>query len=482
MKKSIEWVKKQKSTPCGISYYEEPIDFDQYLINQSSKTDFEIIQNPSPPQVYLSLSHDCPSKLVVDDYYQYFVVIAYQSSYYIRLSQLLVLSGFSYLLHSSSCFLAIDHLILYTFGLDNLVNLLTYVNQTYFPNVICFYREWWTLKYLLLILSSPIGYCLYLTCPPIISKIFWICMNLPFIINFLANLTIVRKYYYNIFQYIYTIIRVLLCQKIAKIINRTSEKYLFQNPRLSACELIKLIPIKATFSELNTTYLIGFSSSSIFAFILFYLELDGTKFYTAIARQFYFGEYFNLSKIIKKTHNRVEHRQYILDLIVNREWHKFSDIYTLNRLLKLYLEINSEQNGGLFFSNSNYSSILFQSCNRLLATIALSSVLPQYPSAIIFFYLVDSTANLRKEINKRIPIKYNLSPTQYKQKKIRPYLVYFIQLIIISIHCGLNYLSSEFMLRMIVLESTYVLMGNPIFLKLCVDIIRICHMHFKCLI
>lgn len=442
------------------SKFDGIVDYREFSIDTEVWLDFEIVPTTSshPDQNILSQQwnettlirqHDCPSQLLVDDYYQYFNVTSYYSSYWVITSQIVLLTGLSYFLP--------DHLtILYVFGLDNLVNLLTYINQMYCSHIKCFYREWWTLKYLLLLLVSPIGLILSLTGSTMIVKLFWISVNLPIVINYLANVNWVRQWYYHGFQYVYAIMQFLFCQKIAKIINRTSEKYLYQNPRLSASELVKLI----SFSN-NQNQLIKFSSSSILAFILFYLELDGTKFYTILARQFYFREYF-----FQKSPNQVEHRQYILDLIVRRQWQKFSDIYTLNRLLKLYLEINSEQNGGLFWTN--YSSGLSHACNRLFATMALGVFLPTYSNLNSIFYLIDSTIRLKATIRNNSP------------KKSRCYQIYVLQLFIIALSMGINHFTQEFMLRMIGLECAYVLMGNTIFLKLCLDIINICRFHLQC--
>jgi len=446
--------------------------------------------------------HDTPSLVVDNDYFSYYPVHYHQWTAPSFIFQVMVLSNFGYIYRAN------HHSLVYTLSLDSMINIMCFVSNSYWHSLrSIFYRETMMVKLIYLAMIYPFIMTMSFLIQNGANKFglpieeqyiisgqngLLLAFNLPMVVNYCVNTNSFRKYYYMVSKELHYLGKYLICKKLAKTINKISIVYLHQNPRLSGEELVERLP------EISVHRLLGFCGASFMATLLFYFELDGIKFYTILVRQYYFSEYLSLTRSHgkDKSHRngkwprQLSHKDYVFEIIKNRDWEKFTDPYTLNRLLKLYLELNKSVNGGLFRGESNLMNHLQHSFGRLITTVSISSLGNFHPALGLPFYLADSVIDLGRSMSNSVrndaltfaKVTGDVSQSHtnnWDQRRFNYsyfayiYVVFVIRVIVMGIYYLLATISDEDILMIFLLELGYQLFGNIYFCKVVEDLFKI---------
>ena len=437
-----------------------------------------------------------------NDHFNYYPVTYRSWSIRTCLVQLAVFSCFGVFFNAA-------HGLMLTYVLDGFLNILVYVGKYHWKSIDrYFYTEPVSVKFVyFLLINLPVCLALYAlhyiapaqwiaylvyanadntlggTRSDPTSEIVLVLINLPCFVNWVVNHRLFRKYYYLVIQEIHFVARSLICKRVSHAINAVSIKYLGSDPNISSRELMQLLP------NIHIQQLFGFICASAIATILLYFELDGIKFYTALVRQYYFREYLDFTT---RRQRKLNNQEYICDIIVKREWHQFTDPYTLNRLLKLYLEINSRQNGGLFYSETSLSDRSCYWLTRVATSISINSVFS--PKLVPIIYLVDTIKDLLISRQRR---KHRQKQDQSRKYEITVCLaggdaegdfivsettkytlasywwILIIRCAVVCLYYVLLVMSSEVILLIIGLELGFVTLGNIFFCKLVISLVNI---------
>jgi len=470
----------------------EPVVLDEMSLDFSVISEEEILDQDQPPLVNNYLT-----SLVVNDDYFFYYPVNYQEISFINFAiQFMILVAFTPYLPRNG--------LMFMFSIDSLVNILDFIANDYLSNLsYYFYRETFAVKFIYSALVYPfILTILYLINYISVSVLFifmrnivsisipnidifnmielslLFILNLPIVVNYLVNTNTFRKYYYLISNELHYLGKYLVCKKMSKAINRISKVYLHRDPKLTGGELVNFLP------EISVHRLLTFCSASFIATLLFYFELDGLKFYTILVRQYYFREYLNLSKDERK---KGSHRDYVFDIIEKRDWIRFTDPYTLNRLLKLYLELNRSVNGGLCRGEGEWMNRLKHISGRTITTISLASLCNFAPLSALSFYLVDTVTNVRNQISdSKDALLLAKAVGEVKGERLFcfQYYVYVFAIFMIRLTVMICYylvaqISNEHVLLILLLELGYLMFGNIYFCKLVKDVVNIITDQFK---
>lgn len=466
-----------------IVYLDAPME--PVLLDEMS-LDFSVISEEEQEILGRQPRVNHSNSLIVDEEYFCYYPVNYQdlniSSFII---QSLLLGNIAYSFPSLT-----DNNIVLMLSLDSIINIMVFIADNYL-NVLndYFYRETFIVKtiYLLLIYPFIIYPSTYLSklnfnllyrtdiSGDYLRILLVLIINLPIVVNYVVNTNLFRKYYYLISNELHYLGKFLVCKKIAKAINRISKIYLHRDPKLTGRELVEFLP------EISVQRLLTFCCASFVASFLFYFELDGLKFYTVLVRQYCFREYLDVSKSEKK---RLSNREFIFKVIENRDWIKFTDAYTLNRLLKLYIELNKTVNGGLFRGETNLYS-QFQRClARLVTSISVASLFKFAPYSGLPFYVMDSVLDVyRAFINRREALALavvadDLVPSTRNSKFRLEYYgvtfsVFILRTLVMIAYYYLTCMGSDRVLLIILLEAGYLGFGNVYFVKFIKDLVNI---------
>ena len=261
-------------------------------------------------------------------------------SYLAIFSQLLISSSISLFFYN-------NWIIVNMLTIDSIYGSIVFLTEYYQINYQkYFYQEIATIRYFYYIFALTLYYNLtWITWFPIyfICPFYTTIFTIPYTINIVSNIKYFQKIYYFLYNEIDFLFKFIFSKKIASIINYIGINHLQSYPNLKAMEIVNNI------NQLSLKDITNFIFSSIIASVLFYFELDGTRFYTILFRQYYFKQYF----LGKNNSSNISDRSYILQIIQQRNWKKLIEPYSLNRLMKLYLQINQSSNGGIFFSQSS---------------------------------------------------------------------------------------------------------------------------------
>lgn len=503
---------------CNLdfTFIEEPIET---IILDEYSTDYSVISSESitsdsetksghqqltDKHISTSIRQECTTNLngtliFEDDHFNYYPVCYHPWSTSTCLVQLATFTGLVAILPCP-----IGGLIL-AYSFDNFINILVYLGKYHWKGIEkFFYTEQISVKLIYFFLVNLPIYLLYsLTClmtkqllaslpteirlldtyTIYIETMILIVVNLPCVVNWVVNHQLFRKYYYLVTQELHFLGRSLICKKVSQAINKVSIKYLSSDPNISGRELMQTLPL------IHVSQLLSFVCASAIALVLFYFELDGVKFYTILIRQYYFREYLDINRK-KRRRQRANNHEYICDIIQKREWSKFTDPYTLNRLLKLYLEINSRENGGLFYSDSSPTERATYWLARVVSSMSVASIFS--PKLAPTFYMVDTIKELviSRQKAKALPQMENGYEVTIslvggdaesemtvlgKTKRDRMYYLWIaaIRCLVICCYWCLLTINNEVILLVLSLELGFLLLGNQIFVKLCKEICKI---------
>ena len=135
-------------------------------------------------------------------------------------------------------------------------------------------------------------------------------------------------------------------------------------------------------------------------------------------------------------------KSYIVSIIERKEWVKLLDPYTLNRLMKFYLQLNESTNGGILLKQQGLQYIFLQSLKRFTINWTVYSLIGYRSSGIwtYIFYLWRENSFLS------------------------------LKLAILSFYILLSINSSEQVLFIFLLEMTLILLANSAFVSILKDL------------
>lgn len=269
---------------------------------------------------------------------------------------------------------------------------------------------------------------------PGLDRLAILTFSLPWVINRTCNAAPFSKLYSRLHNKMRLWIKLVICKKIANLINRISSDHLNNSPNLKSEELIK-------FMDIDIRNCISFIGSCLVASLLLYLEMDGAKIYTIMFRQYYFRQYF-----LKKEESNLDDGTYISTIINKRDWQKLSDPYTLNRLMTLYLRLNESTNGGLLsnpWSPTDSLKIAFQ---RFMVSWTFYSLFGYKTSGI-----------------------WSYSLFLWKDRNSYP----LTKLLTIAVYFALSFISNEQVLFLLLLEANLLLVSNRLFIGIIKDLKKI---------
>jgi hypothetical protein len=268
-----------------------------------------------------------------------------------------------------------------------------------------------------------------------------VLLSTPMVISRIANLPWFLRFYHFLRNEVYFLVKYLASKKVAGLINKIGIQYLNNHPQVKTEELIDLI------DKISFQHLVSFLGSCLFASLLFYLELDGVKFYTIIFRQYYFRQYF-----LGSEQGQLSDRSYVIKMINERQWGKLLDPYALNRLMKFYLELNEVTNGGLLSKGPGITHSLKESSQRFMVNWTVYSLIG-LPSSGIWTYGIliwrDRTEFLT------------------------------VKLVVLMLYIVLSLVSNEQVLFLLVLEINLLLVSNHGFMGLLKDLKKITVSEFR---
>lgn len=116
-------------------------------------------------------------------------------------------------------------------------------------------------------------------------------------------------------------------KQMGKVITMVSKECLYYDPQLEDNVF------KPFVKKISINIFINFICSFLFAGVLHYFEQDGSTVYTMMFRQYYFGKYKKSS---------VNDREYVINVLKNKNWAQLLDPYTLNKIIQIYLSFEKK--------------------------------------------------------------------------------------------------------------------------------------------
>ena len=168
----------------------------------------------------------------------------------------------------------------------------------------------------------------------------------------------------------------IISKQMAKVVSIISRSCLNYVPEFKEDEF------KPFVRNISVGIFVNFICSFIFASILHYLEQDGTTVFTAIFRQFYFRQYY-----FKKEKIDSDHKNYLINIMETRNWIKLLDPYTLNRIMKMYLKMNEDQEDSIVVQIKNIIDQISMSFSKMMTCWTISSLIKIRCIGILTYFL-----------------------------------------------------------------------------------------------
>lgn len=219
------------------------------------------------------------------------------------------------------------------FSITSVFASLKYVEKNYYPK-----------KYLVKFDAlKKHTYIFILNCACIIDFILWGHLRFMYIICYVVvcpsvmNIVIKTNIFSKVYDHVYTNYQqlkiVILSKAMAKTINFISKVTLECDPKIGHKEISPFIEKIQNNKKYEHTFG-SFLSSFVAASLLHYIDLIGYTYYAVIIKKYLmYG---------KKRSSR-KNKEYIIEILRNRDWDKLLDIYSLTVFLRVYNNTKTEE-------------------------------------------------------------------------------------------------------------------------------------------
>jgi hypothetical protein len=221
------------------------------------------------------------------------------------------------------------------------------------------YQQPYYIRYIYIILLTPIYYIVKCTCPNILLDLFIMILMMPLMIEIIVNTYKFKKIINKINIFFENMFYYFISKQVKKIITYISKKCLNYTPTINNNEFQPYI------KKISVYLFINFISSFFIACLLQYFERNGSTIYTKIFRQIYFRNSIDYN---------LDDNENIIMIMNNKNWVKLLDPYILNKIIQLYIKINNKENTDIIIIIQNildeFINVLYKiSCCWSLYTI-----------------------------------------------------------------------------------------------------------------
>lgn len=193
---------------------------------------------------------------------------------------------------------------------------------------------------------------LLLCCPTILHKI---CIK-PYY----------KKYRDIIYNYLYKLTHLVLCKQLLKIIN-------IINIHILHIDVIQYNDIVPFYNKSSWIVINKFIISFFIACIFNYLDKGIMKLPLIICKNVYMKD---------MNYNITDDKQYVQQIVNDKQWNKLLDVYTLNRMIRLCFMNNNNS-----FTHQTSQNIIFR-FNRLMFSYTILNVFSMRPAIISFLLFI----------------------------------------------------------------------------------------------
>ena len=247
---------------------------------------------------------------------------------------------------------------------------------------------------------------------------------------------IVKKYRYRIirrkiYNYFDELMRKIICKQLCQILNLVfRDIFHLDNVKITVNDLI---PHYDSFSySVINEFVVTFIISCIFN----HIDKGSARIPLAIYKNIYMKE--------QKYNNLIDDKEYVSKLILDKQWDKFLEVYTLNRMLRII--INDDRKDSVLSEHVSRAlkTTIFR-CNRIMFCWTIMSIFSSSTMGILTFLLFVNA----------------------KDEKMTKYITNIILWIIISLF------SDEKILLLILCEIFSWLIGTNFFVEVCCDVYKL---------
>ena len=204
------------------------------------------------------------------------------------------------------------------------------------------------------------------------TQVFTSILYCPTILAYIVNIVYYKKYRNYVYNTCNKIINTILCKQILKIINIVIT-HILHIKIISPIQYSDIVP----FYNNCSWYIVNkFIISFLIACIFNYLDKGVLKLPLIICKNVYMKD---------TKYNIADDKQYIQQIINDKQWNKLLDVYTLNRIIRLcFMNTNNS------FARHTTNNIIFR-FNRLMFCYAVLNAFGMVPSILCFLLFIKKT-------------------------------------------------------------------------------------------